>query len=189
MPELPEVEAVCGGLRARARGARIVRMRVERPVVARPRDSGRIEREVAGCVLEDVGSRGKNILPRLSGERVVHIHLRMTGNLYAVPDARFLPSGTRAWWRMEDGRILVFEDSRALGKVHLCSGVGKDARERGRGTVIGGVHRGVVHRRGAAFAQARQTLSHGPAACRRAGQYLRRRGAVPGAYPSRAARQ
>ncbi|MCC6368219.1 MAG: bifunctional DNA-formamidopyrimidine glycosylase/DNA-(apurinic or apyrimidinic site) lyase [Bryobacterales bacterium] len=121
MPELPEVEAVCRKLRVQARGARIVRMRVERPGIVQPQSKTKIEREVADCVLEDVERRGKNILLRLSGGRVLRVHLRMTGNLYVIPNVRFRPSGTRVWWEMEGGRGLVFEDSRALGKVHLYS--------------------------------------------------------------------
>ncbi|MCC6344093.1 MAG: DNA-formamidopyrimidine glycosylase [Bryobacterales bacterium] len=121
MPELPEVEAVCRKLRAGARGARLLRMHVERPGAVRPQARRRIEREAAGCVIEAVERRGKNILLRLSGDRVLHVHLRMTGRLYVIPDARNRPSATRVWWEMEDGRGLVFEDSRALGKVHLYS--------------------------------------------------------------------
>ncbi len=64
----------------------------------------------------------------------------MTGNLYVVADSRFRPAATRAWLEFEDGRALVFEDPRALGRVHahppqaiekLLKGIGIEPLEAG----------------------------------------------------------
>ncbi len=119
MPELPEVEAVCRNLRRDALGAAIVHLRVERPSTARPQDPAMLEREAAGRTIDAVERRGKNILLHLSGARVLHVHLRMTGNLYVIPDVRFRPAASRLWMELEGGKGLIFEDSRVLGKVHL----------------------------------------------------------------------
>jgi len=119
MPELPEVEAVCGNLRRDAEGASIVQLRVERASVTRPQDPTMVESQTAGRRIESVERRGKNILIHLSGDAVLHVHLRMTGNLYVIPDVRFRPAMARLWMELEGGRGLVFEDSRVLGKVHL----------------------------------------------------------------------
>lgn len=119
MPELPEVEAVCRNLRRDAVGASIVQLRVERASVTRPQDSATVESQTAGRHIESVERRGKNILLHLSGDAVLHVHLRMTGNLYVIPDVRFRPVLARLWMELDGGRGLVFEDSRVLGKVHL----------------------------------------------------------------------
>ena len=119
MPELPEVEAVCRKLRRDVLGAGIVQLRVERDSVTRPQEPALLQQEAAGRTIEGVERRGKNILLHLSGERVLHVHLRMTGNLYVVSDVRFRPALARLWMELEGGRGLIFEDSRVLGKVHL----------------------------------------------------------------------
>lgn len=119
MPELPEVEAVCRKLRAEAAGSRIVQMRIERPGIVKPFQPAVIERAVAGRTLQAVERRGKNILLWLDSGEALHVHLRMTGNLYVIPDVRFRPTAARVWWELEGGRGLIFEDSRALGRIRL----------------------------------------------------------------------
>jgi formamidopyrimidine-DNA glycosylase len=118
LPELPEVEAVCRKIRAEALGTRIIQLRIARPGIARPQKVSDVERQVNDCLLQQVNRRGKNILLHLSNGVVLHVHLRMTGNLYVIPDVRFRPTATRAWLELEGGRGIVFEDPRALGKVH-----------------------------------------------------------------------
>lgn len=119
MPELPEVEAVCRRLRESVLGASIVRFQFARPAIARPQDPGEIEARVAGTNIDAIERRGKNILLHLRSGLTMHVHLRMTGNLYAVPDPRFRPVSTRAWWELAGGRGILFEDSRALGRIHV----------------------------------------------------------------------
>jgi formamidopyrimidine-DNA glycosylase len=66
-----------------------------------------------------VERRAKNILIRLDGVQVVNVHLRMTGNLYVIPDWRMRPHPVSAWMRLDDGRAVVFEDPRGLGTLRL----------------------------------------------------------------------
>lgn len=119
MPELPEVEAVCRHLRRDALHAEIAVVRILRPSVTRPQLSRTVEKRAAGRTIEAVRRRGKNILVDLSGGEVLHIHLRMTGNLSVIPDARFRSASTRAVLEFTDGRALVFDDPRALGKLWI----------------------------------------------------------------------
>ncbi|MBI3210571.1 MAG: bifunctional DNA-formamidopyrimidine glycosylase/DNA-(apurinic or apyrimidinic site) lyase [Candidatus Solibacter usitatus] len=124
MPELPEVEAVCRKLRAEARGLRMERVCVERPGIIRPQKRARFERELTGARIEDVVRRAKNILLMIGEGRALHVHLRMTGNLFVVPDARLRPAATRVWMELEGGSGLIFEDQRALGTMRLLSAAG-----------------------------------------------------------------
>lgn len=119
MPELPEVEAVCRNLRRDAKGARIIQFRAERPNVLAPQKPAKVERALAGQTLADIERRGKNIYFHFSNGCLLHIHLRMTGNLYVIPDVRFRAVTTRAWMELEGGRGLVFDDPRNLGRMKL----------------------------------------------------------------------
>ena len=121
MPEMPEVEAVCRRLRLEAEGAAIRRMRILRPGIVKPQRVSDIEDACRKTRLTQVERRGKNILLHVSRGGVLHIHLRMTGNLYVVPDHRFLVTAVRAVWELADGRGIVFEDPRALGRIQLLA--------------------------------------------------------------------
>ena len=115
MPEMPEVEAVCRRLRLEAEGCLVSRARLLRAGMA----SGDVETACSGARLERVERRGKNIFLHFSGDVILHVHLRMTGNLYVVPDHRLLVSTVRAVFELSDGRGIVFEDPRALGRMAL----------------------------------------------------------------------
>jgi formamidopyrimidine-DNA glycosylase len=127
MPELPEVEAVCRKLRREAAGKRVVRMRFVRPNVIAPQEPSSVEEELAGRPIESIDRRGKNIFLRFPPDLALHVHLRMTGNLYAAPDVRFRPAATRVWFELEGGRGLLFDDPRNLGRMRLYRGEELDA--------------------------------------------------------------
>ncbi len=113
MPELPEVEAVCRKLRRDVLGAAIVRARTLR------RRDRHLETGVAGRRIERIDRRGKNILLHLDGGTAIRVHLRMTGNLYVIPDGRIRPATARAYFELDGGRGIVFDDPRALGVLEL----------------------------------------------------------------------
>ncbi len=132
MPELPEVEAVVRRLREASVGARIYSAHVERRGTIAPQhpdDFG----VLGGKTVTAVRRRAKYIFVELSGGHCVQVHLRMTGNLYVLPDYRFLPASARVWFRLKDGRAIVFADGRALGKVNLVSLAEVTALEAGLG--------------------------------------------------------
>lgn len=115
MPELPEVEAVAARLRPLAPGARIVACGQFRPTTAKEAERS-IGREV-----QRIDRRGKNILVRLDGGSFLRVHLKMTGNLTVIPDARLRTSTMRAWFEFDDGQALVLDDPRALGRISFHS--------------------------------------------------------------------
>ena len=118
MPELPEVEAVCRKLRKEAVGGIIAEASVLRARTIYPQDAEQLSK-VERHTIESVERRGKNIILHLSGGYALRIHLRMTGNLLVIPDARLQSAKVRVSFRFRDGRGLVFEDTRALGRVNL----------------------------------------------------------------------
>lgn len=117
MPELPEVEAVTRRMRRMAMGARIVAAGLYRAGVTAPQSPGKVRRGVRGRRIEEIERRGKNVLVHLEGGMALRVHLRMTGNLTVIPDCRLRPMTARAWFDFEDGRALILDDPRALGRV------------------------------------------------------------------------
>src|SRR5215212_2845076 len=117
MPELPEVEAVCRKLRKQAVGAAISSIHIARARITGGQDVS----SAAGDwpAISGVERRGKNILIHLSTGQTIRVHLRMTGDLYVIPDYRFRPASTSAWLEFTDGRALVFQDTRGLGTLTL----------------------------------------------------------------------
>ena len=132
MPELPEVEAVVRRLREASVGARIHSVKVERKGTIAPQHPDDFA-PLVGKTIQKVRRRAKYIFIELSGGLFLQIHMRMTGNLYVLPDYRFLPASTRVWLRLNDGRAVVFADGRALGKVHIASAKSIAAVEAGLG--------------------------------------------------------
>ncbi len=115
MPELPEVEAVCRKLRADAVGSTIVNARMLR------RRNRRLEDRLRSREITAVKRRGKNLLLHLSGELVLRVHLRMSGNLYVLAAGQARPATTRAYFELNDARTLVFDNPRALGIIELLT--------------------------------------------------------------------
>ncbi len=118
MPELPEVEAICRRIAPLVARRTIRAVHVVRALVVRPQRPARIARIAEGRKILDVRRRGKNILIDLSGGFAFRIHLRMTGELRVDRPVR--PS-TRFWLELSGSHTLVFDDARALGRVHIYS--------------------------------------------------------------------
>lgn len=117
MPELPEVEAVTRRVQRLAAGARIVSVGLYRTGVTAPQSPGKVKRGARGRRIEETVRRGKNVLVHLEGGLVLRVHLRMTGNLTVIPDRSLRPVTARAWFDFDDGRALILDDPRALGRV------------------------------------------------------------------------
>ncbi len=96
------------------------------PRWTRPEPPRGVERALRGRVVEEVGRAGKYLVWRLSGERFLLMHLRMTGALLFDPPAD--PPHTRARFALDDGHRLVYNDPRRFGTGHLVTGAaGRDA--------------------------------------------------------------
>ena len=83
-----------------------------------------METRLRGGVIERIDRRGKNILIILSGGLTMRVHLRMTGNLYVIPDWRLREARSNAWFALDDGRGRLFEDTRGLGTLTIHEGTG-----------------------------------------------------------------
>jgi formamidopyrimidine-DNA glycosylase len=119
MPELPEVETVMRGLRARLEGRRIVRAAAHRPDLRWPLPPG-LARRLTGARVLGFRRRGKYILMRLDGGDSVLLHLGMSGRMLIEKAGRndvtlheHLVLETDEGWRVG------FVDPRRFGSVDL----------------------------------------------------------------------
>ena len=129
MPELPEVETVMRGLRARLEGHRIVRAAAHRPDLRWPLPPGLAQRLTGARVL-GFRRRGKYILMRLDGGDSVLLHLGMSGRMLversgrnAVEPHEHLVMETDEGWRVG------FVDPRRFGSVDLVPTAMEDAHK------------------------------------------------------------
>lgn len=131
MPELPEVETVCRGLRPALEGKRLIRVDQRRPDLRFPFPTGFVER-LEGNRIEAVDRRAKYILIRLEDAWTWLVHLGMSGRFTVTPGAIASSgqAGHNSGWAMaekhdhvlvevEDGGRLVYNDTRRFGFMDL----------------------------------------------------------------------
>lgn len=125
MPELPEVETVVRGLRARIVGRRIVQVEQRRADLREPLPRN-FKRRVAGRHVVAVERRAKYILIRLAPgpgpEELMIVHLGMSGRfvLLARADDSAGPHD-HVEFRLDDGALLRFSDPRRFGLIDLLT--------------------------------------------------------------------
>src|SRR4029078_6572916 len=119
MPELPEVETVARDLRPLITGATIVDATTSWARTLRAISPEDFADGVAGRRIEAVGRRAKQIVVDLSGGAFLTIHLKMTGQLFVVPQGRPRDPYVRLVLALADGREIRFRDIRKFGRVGL----------------------------------------------------------------------
>jgi formamidopyrimidine-DNA glycosylase len=126
MPELPEVETVARDLRGLIVGATIVDAETRWERTLRDTTPEAFADGVAGRRIEAVGRRGKQVVVDLSGGAFLTIHLKMTGQLFVVPQGGRDDPYVRLVFELEDGREIRFRDIRKFGRIGLYGIEGRD---------------------------------------------------------------
>jgi formamidopyrimidine-DNA glycosylase len=131
MPELPEVETVMRGLRARLEGRRIVRAATHRADMRWPFPPG-LTAALTGARVLGFRRRAKYILMRISGGNSLLIHLGMSGRMVLDHQVRGGPTrgvGKHEHFVIEadDGWHVGFVDPRRFGSVDLVPTGEEDA--------------------------------------------------------------
>src|SRR6476660_2016147 len=104
MPELPEVETVRARLEPVLTGRRFERVEIHDPRLVRPYEPAEVAAELEGERVAAVERRGKYLIFRFESERVLLIHLRMTGSLRHVTNGSPAEDPhRRAVVRLDDG--------------------------------------------------------------------------------------
>lgn len=121
MPELPEVEVLCRHLAPRARGRKIIDVRVFKPRVIKPLSARTFRAALRGARILTVTRRAKYLCFSLRRkERTFPLlgHLGMTGRMYFLPVGAVLPRHGAVVLRLPQ-EWLVFEDARQFGRMKL----------------------------------------------------------------------
>lgn len=74
---------------------------------------------IEGRRVEDLERRGKHLILRLSGERFLVVHLRMTGRLLYRDENDPVDPHTTVLFHLDRGKALHFMDVRKFGVMHL----------------------------------------------------------------------
>ncbi len=122
MPELPEVETIRRQLGPELIGRRVVE------AGSHPSAKFTPARDATGVEFTEDGRRGKFLIFGLDDGRELIIHLGMTGRLAIRssgrdpsveedPDDAYL----RAWWLLDDRRLLTYHDVRRFGRIRVVS--------------------------------------------------------------------
>lgn len=121
MPELPEVEHVVRALQRMVVGRRIVASDIRLAKLIAPSTRKTFNRKLKDSTIVGIGRRGKFILIELDGNRVLVVHLRMTGKfLYQTLDDP-LPKHAHAIFYLDNDQRLVFRDQRQFGVMKLVA--------------------------------------------------------------------
>lgn len=121
MPELPEVEHVVRALRRTVVGSHIVAAEVTLPKLISPSKAPVFHRKIKGSCISGVNRRGKYILIELDSDRLLVVHLRMTGKFLVLSPDDELPRHAHAVFYLDDERRLVFRDQRQFGVMRLVA--------------------------------------------------------------------
>ncbi|MFN3230822.1 MAG: bifunctional DNA-formamidopyrimidine glycosylase/DNA-(apurinic or apyrimidinic site) lyase [Alphaproteobacteria bacterium] len=124
MPELPEVETVCRGLRPVLEGRRLTNVQVRRPDLRFPLPVGMAD-SLRGRVVERIDRRAKYILAYLDDGQVLIMHLGMSGrmNLWAPQGDEAPPAlhiHDHVVFEAGNGSRVVFHDPRRFGYMTLA---------------------------------------------------------------------
>jgi formamidopyrimidine-DNA glycosylase len=124
VPELPEVETIASDLRPHLVGRTIVSCELRFPTIVRHPEPEVFADLVAGQRIESVKRRGKYILIALGEERLLVVHLGMTGQLRLVSPETSIPNHTHAIFTLDDGWQLRYRDPRRFGRLLLGTEAG-----------------------------------------------------------------
>ncbi len=116
MPELPEVESVRRQLEPALVGRRFEQVRIDDARLVRPYEPAEVAAELEGERVAAVERRGKYLVLRFDSDRVLLVHLRMTGSLLRLPTGS-LPDDPhrRAVVTLDDDSDVAYRDVRRFG--------------------------------------------------------------------------
>jgi formamidopyrimidine-DNA glycosylase len=116
VPELPEVETVRTRMEPVLTGRTFERVEINDPRLVRPYEPAEVAAELEGERVASVERRGKYLIVRFETDRVLLIHLRMTGSLRHSGNGDLAEDPhRRAVVRLDDGSDVAYRDVRRFG--------------------------------------------------------------------------
>ena len=128
MPELPEVETVCRGLRKQIAKRKILTVEYHRPNLRFPMPKD-LPKQAAGKTIKDIERLSKYILIVLSDGAKILLHLGMSGRLFFNGEKDFVPAKhDHVVMTFDKGPRLIFNDARRFGVLDYLK-PGQDAHK------------------------------------------------------------
>ena len=121
MPELPEVEVVCRGLRPFLIGRTISAIRWSGKKLRHPVHLEAMQQAMIGQTITTIERRAKFLQISLNSGAMLIIHLGMTGNLGIFPPSTRPAKHDHMLWLLDNGTELRYHDSRRFGSIRVLS--------------------------------------------------------------------
>jgi len=121
MPELPEVETICRGIRPHIIGRKIEDILHSGKNLRAPVPLKKMVQILQEQSIIDVRRRAKYILTEMEDNSLLILHLGMTGNIGIFPPEREVTKHCHLRFLLSDGLELRYTDARRFGSVHAFS--------------------------------------------------------------------
>jgi formamidopyrimidine-DNA glycosylase len=119
MPELPEVETIRRGLERRVVGRRVTGVQVHDARLRTPLDAAALATALGGRTITAVSRRSKYLLVALDAERVLVLHLGMSGRLELARPGDPASPHTHVRIGLDGGEELRYSDPRRFGMLFV----------------------------------------------------------------------
>ena len=121
MPELPEVEVVCRGLRSFLIGRTITALRWSGKALRHPLDLEAMQHTLINQRITAIERRAKFLQISLDLGAMLIIHLGMTGKLGIFPPSTAHAKHDHMLWSLDNGMELRFNDARRFGSIRFLN--------------------------------------------------------------------
>lgn len=119
MPELPEVEVICQGLRPHLLGRTILEVQCSGKRLRAPIPCTAMKDELCTTIITEVRRRAKYLILTMDGGASLTIHLGMTGNMGIFAAGSRTKKHDHVCWLLDNDTELRFNDTRRFGAIHL----------------------------------------------------------------------
>lgn len=122
MPELPEVEVICQGLRPHLVNRTIIAVRCSGKQLRSPVPCHAMQTELIGSTIISLTRRAKYLVLKTAAASTLILHLGMTGNMGIFSPESPLKKHDHVCWLLDNDIELRFNDIRRFGAVHFLTG-------------------------------------------------------------------
>ncbi len=126
MPELPEVEVICQGLRPHVTGRQVTGLWCGEKKLRLPIPQTEMAECMVGAHVGSINRRAKYLLFDLDNGCRLLVHLGMTGRLGIFPQGAPQAIHDHVCWQLDDGMEMRFNDTRRFGFIRLLKVDGPD---------------------------------------------------------------
>ncbi|MCF7885129.1 MAG: DNA-formamidopyrimidine glycosylase [Candidatus Marinimicrobia bacterium] len=122
MPELPEVETIIQDLKeSNLLNKKINNVKIRWAKSIATHSTAEFKDELISSKIKNFRRRAKYLVFNLSRDKILIIHLRMTGKIIFYPDNAPFKKHDRVIFHFDNGHQLRFNDTRKFGRIYLTN--------------------------------------------------------------------